>query len=162
MSKRSESRSTILPLPSSPHWAPRMMILLMAKPIHSTACDNLGFYGAFRSLLEARGERIRTTDSVHRHWEAENLPALRCIQSQRAHDQAQYRSAAEAHSPVLGAPVRGGPGVRQGSGANRAGIAPGHDRGGAGLSGDAARRRLLQQGHQRQELFDGRLGREGI
>src|ERR1700722_15825066 len=152
MSKRSERRSTIFPLPSSPHWAPRMMILLMAKPIHSTACDNLAFYAAFGSLLEARGERIWTTDSVHRHREAEDLPALRRIQSQRAHDQAQYGSAAETHSAVLDAPVRGGPGVRQGSGADRAGIAPGHDRGGAGLSGNAARRRLLQQGHPRQEL----------
>src|SRR5580704_12556950 len=108
MSKRSEKRSTTLPLPSSPHWAPRMMILLMAKPIHSTACDNLAFYAAFGSLPEARGERIWTTDSDHLHREAEDLPALRRIQSQRAPEQAQYRGAAEARSPLLGAPVRGG------------------------------------------------------
>src|ERR1700677_3040601 len=142
MSKRSEKRSTTLPLPSSPHWAPRIMILLMAKPIHSTACDNLGFDAAFGSLPEARGERIWKTDSDYFHRQAENLPALRCIQRQRSPDQAQYGGAPEAHSQILGALVRGGSGVRQGPGADRAGIAPGHDRGGARLFGDAARRRF--------------------
>src|SRR5271154_154401 len=122
MSKRSEKRSTTLPLPSSPHWAPRMMILLMAKPIHSTACDNLAFYAAFGSLLEARGERIWTTDSGDLHREAENLSALRRIQSQRAPDEAQYGGAAKAHSPILDASSRGRSGVRQGSGADGVGI----------------------------------------
>src|ERR1035438_6154245 len=37
MSKRSEKRSTIFPLPSSPHWDPRMITFpILVKPIHST------------------------------------------------------------------------------------------------------------------------------
>src|SRR5581483_691260 len=161
MSKRSEKRSTTFPLPSSPHCAPRMITLLMSKPIHSTACDNLTLYAAFGSLLEARREWIWTTDSGNFNRQAEDLPALRRVQGQRASDEAEYRVLAEKHFPVLVAPVGTRRAVRQRSRPDGARVAPRHDRRCAGFFGCAARGRVLQQRSECEELFDRGLGGAG-
>ena len=107
MSNRSAKRSTILPLPSSPHWEPRMITfpicdqtyLVYRQSEHERSLekekrtatsqeasghDTLTLYAHLGRLPGPRPGCVCTIDSRHLHREVEDLPDLRGLQGSRA------------------------------------------------------------------------------
>src|SRR5690349_17291207 len=121
MSKCSQNRSTILPLPSSPHCAPRIMTLLMAKPDYCSAWGEsapvnsaillLGGWSslvlrcehaALRGVSEARRGGFYTIGSRDFPGKVENVSALRCVQDAHASGKAQHRASPQSHPAFVG------------------------------------------------------------
>src|SRR5579862_671274 len=164
MSKRSQNKSTIFPLPSSPHCAPRMMILLMTltRLLYRAGrscravlrCD----HAALRGLPEARRGRIRSTGARYFHRQVENLPAFRSAEDPRAYGETEYRAFAQGHPPAVDANQRRRRGIRQGLRPGRADFALGPDCRGIGLSEHSQPERIFRERPGCQPIFDGRLG----
>src|SRR5260370_3385819 len=133
MSNRSDKRSTILPLPSSPHWAPRMTRLLIVcfhetafnpKPIIVPHCATLTFYALNGCFFVARREWVWLRHSQHLHRQVENLSALRSPQDPHAPAEIELRQLAESYAAAVDAVIGKRRGIRAGPLAGGADFAP--------------------------------------